>query len=242
MKLTDFRVLTFDCYGTLIDWESGIFAALHPLLEKSGRGLTRDAALENFARHESAQEGETPGMIYSDVLAQVHRRLAAEWGVAMREEEHRRFGASVPDWPAFPDSAEALKYLKQHYALVILSNVHREGFAGSNRRLGVEFDAIYTAQDIGSYKPDPKNFRYMLDHLAERGYAKDDILHTAQSLFHDHAPAKRFGLAGAWIDRRHDQSGWGATMPPPDGAAYDFRFPTLQAMADAHRAEREESR
>jgi 2-haloalkanoic acid dehalogenase type II len=239
MRLSDFSVLTFDCYGTLIDWESGIYTALQPLLAKSSGKLARDAALETFARHESAQEAETPGMIYSELLATVHRRLAKEWGVAAGEDEHRRFGASVPDWPAFPDSAEALKYLKQHYKLVILSNVDRESFKGSNKRLGVVFDAIYTAQDVGSYKPNPANFEYMLKHLAALGLGKGTILHTAQSLFHDHGPAKQFGLASAWIDRRHDQGGgWGATMPPPAGAGYDFRFTSMAAMVDAHRAER----
>jgi 2-haloalkanoic acid dehalogenase type II len=241
MRLSDFRVLTFDCYGTLIDWESGIYAALQPLLQKStqntGRTMSRDAALEIFARHESAQEDETPAMIYADLLATVHRRLARALDVATDEAEHVRFGASVPDWPAFPDSPDALAYLKQHYQLVILSNVDRESFKGSNRRLGVAFDAIYTAQDIGSYKPNPKNFEYLLAHLAQRGIAKTDILHTAQSLFHDHAPAKRFGLTSAWIDRRADQQGWGATMAPPEGAGYDFRFSSLAAMVEAYKAE-----
>ena len=241
MKLSDFRVLTFDCYGTLIDWEGGIYAALQPLLQKAkqttGQALSRDAALETFARHESAQEEATPTMIYSELLATVHRRLAHEWDAAMEDADHAQFGASVPNWPAFPDSAAALGYLKQHYQLVILSNVDRESFKGSNRRLEVAFDAIYTAQDVGSYKPDPNNFDYMLAHLAQRGVAKADILHTAQSLFHDHAPAKRFGLASAWIDRRHDQQGWGATMAPPEGAAYEFRFSSMAAMVEAHRAE-----
>jgi 2-haloacid dehalogenase len=237
MQLTDFRVLTFDCYGTLIDWETGIADALRPLLARLDRPPAREAALVAFARHETAQEAETPRMIYSDLLAAVHRRLAEEWRVAASDEDHRRFGASVPDWPAFPDSAPALQYLKQHYKLVILSNVDRESFKGSNRRLGVAFDAIYTAQDVGSYKPDPANFRYLLDRLAELGHGKQEILHTAQSLFHDHGPAKRFGLASAWINRRQQKEGWGATVAPPEGAAYDFTYPSLGAMAEAHRAE-----
>ena len=177
-------------------------------------------------------------MLYSELLAAVHRRLAREWNAAMTDADHARFGASVPDWPAFPDSPAALAYLKQHYKLVILSNVDRAGFAASNRRLGVTFDAIYTAEDIGSYKPNPANFQYLLDHLAEMGVQREKILHTAQSLFHDHAPARKFGLASAWIDRRHDQSGGGATVAAPAGTTYDFRFPSLQAMADAHRDER----
>jgi len=149
------------------------------------------------------------------------------------EEEHRRFGASVPDWPAFADSASSLQYLKKYYQLVILSNVDRESFKGSNKRLAVEFDAIYTAQDVGSYKPDPANFDYMLSHLAQRGVDSGQILHTAQSLFYDHAPAKTKHLASAWIDRRHDQDGWGATMPAP-GSAFDFRFTSMADMVKAH--------
>jgi 2-haloacid dehalogenase len=237
MKLIEFRVLTFDCYGTLIDWESGIHTALQPLLSKGGLDLSRDTVLETFARHESAQQEATPGMIYSDLLAKVHEQLARFWDVPAAEADHRRFGASVPDWPAFADSTSALQYLKKYYKLVILSNVDRESFKGSNRRLGVEFDAIYTAQDIGSYKPNPANFQYMLDRLAEQGHGKAEILQTAQSLFHDHAPAKRLGLASAWIDRRHDQTGWWATMAPPDGATYDFHFASLAAMMKAHQEE-----
>jgi 2-haloacid dehalogenase len=236
MKLTDFRVLTFDCYGTLIDWESGIFQALQPLLGRGGIRLDREAALAEFARHESAQEHETPGMIYSDLLAAVHARLAAAWGIPATAADHAEFGRSVPEWPAFPDSAASLQYLKRFYKLVILSNVDRESFKGSNRRLQVEFDAIYTAQDIGSYKPDLRNFHHMLERLAATGIAKGDILHTAQSLFHDHAPAKQVGLASAWIDRRHAAQGWGATMPPPSGTSYDFRFDSLADMVKAHEA------
>jgi 2-haloacid dehalogenase len=177
-------------------------------------------------------------MVYSDVLAVVHRRLAREFGIEVPDAMHAAFGASVPDWPAFADSASSLQYLKKYYQLVILSNVDRVSFAGSNKRLAVEFDAIYTAQDVGSYKPSPANFVYLLEHLKQRGIEPGMILHTAQSLFHDHAPAKQFGLASAWIDRRHEQAGWGATMPQP-GARYDFRF---NAMADLVKAHQEDLR
>jgi 2-haloalkanoic acid dehalogenase type II len=237
MRLHDFKALTFDCYGTLIDWETGLFDALQPLRSRAAPRLDRDAVLEIFARLQSAQEEATPSMIYSTLLTTVHRQLAQEWGVAPDPAEDMRFGASVPDWPAFADSPAALAYLKQHYQLVILSNVDRLSFAGSNRRLGVEFDAIYTAQDIGSYKPDLANFRYLLARLAERGIEQKQILHTAQSLYHDHGPAKRIGLASAWINRRHGRPGWGATLPPPEGAGYDFRFESLAAMAEAHARE-----
>jgi 2-haloacid dehalogenase len=237
MKLTDFKALTFDCYGTLIDWETGLYAALQPLLQKGGITLGRDEALAAFARHESAQQAETPGMIYSELLAEVHRRLAREWRVSDTEADAVAFGKSVPDWPAFSDTEASLQYLQRYYKLVILSNVDRESFAGSNRRLGVAFDAICTAQDIGSYKPDPRNFAYLINTMAGLGVLKRNILHTAQSLHHDHAPGQAAGLATAWIDRRHQLEGWGATVPPVGTPRYDFRFGSMAEMVAAHQVE-----
>ena len=237
MKLTDFKCLTFDCYGTLIDWETGLYAALQPLLKRGGVTLKRDQVLEAFGRHESAQETATPQMVYSELLTEVHRRLAREWNVSAAENEAIAFGKSVPDWPAFPDTVASLQYLQRYYKLVILSNVDRDSFAGSNRRLEVTFDAVCTAQDIGSYKPDPRNFAYVINKVAELGVLKRHILHTAQSLFHDHAPAQAAGLNSAWIDRRHQLEGWGATVPPVGTPKYDFRFASMADMVKAHRAE-----
>jgi 2-haloacid dehalogenase len=237
MRLADFKVLTFDCYGTLIDWESGIYDALRPLLTRAAVRLSRQEVLALFAEHEARQQAATPAMLYSDILATVHGQLAERWGAPRDAAEDAAFGASVGDWPAFADSPAALARLKRHYKLVILSNVDRASFARSNARLGVAFDAIHTAQDIGSYKPDPRNFDYLLARLGEQGFAPGDILHTAQSLFHDHAVANTKGLASCWIDRRGDQEGWGATSAPPAGVHYDFRFPTLAAMADARELE-----
>lgn len=238
MKLSDFKVLTFDCYGTLIDWEAGLSNELRALVARAPRAMSRDQILEEFGREELAREGETPAMPYPQLLAVVYRRLAEAWGTTTTNEEANIFGASVPDWPEFPDSAEALRYLKRHYKLVILSNVDRLSFRSSNARLKVDFDGIYTAQDIGSYKPSERNFQYMLRRLEEDfGFGKNDVLHVAQSLLHDHAPANRAGLASAWIDRRHAAKGWGATMPPSARPHYDFRFESMAALADAHRRE-----
>jgi 2-haloacid dehalogenase len=234
MKLTDFKALTFDCYGTLIDWETGLYTALQPLLQKGGVTLKRDEVLAAFARHESAQEATTPQMIYSELLAEVHRRLAREWNVSDDEKDAVAFGKSVPDWPAFPDTAQSLQYLQRYYKLVILSNVDRESFAGSNPRLGVTFDAVCTAQDIGSYKPDRRNFAFVINTVAGLGVLKRSILHTAQSLFHDHVPAQAAGLSTAWIDRRHQLEGWGAAVPPPGTPKYDFRFTSMGEMVRAH--------
>ena len=237
MKLTDFKALTFDCYGTLIDWETGMFNALKPLIGRAAGAISRDAVLEAHARHESSQQLTTPAMKYSELLAVVFKRLAEDWGVTVSWDECQTYGNSVADWPAFPDSTEALAYLKNHYKLVILSNVDNASFAHSNKRLKVEFDAVYTAQDIGSYKPSSRNFDYMIDKLAHRGIHKADILHTAESLFHDHVPANRHGLASCWIYRRHDKTGFGATMDPGAKPRHDFRFNSMADLAAAHRKE-----
>lgn len=239
MKLSDFKVLTFDTYGTLIDWETGIYNGLSPLFEKAGlQDRPRDEILGIFAQHESSQQEETPAMVYMQLLSVVYRRLAKEWGVKVSDEEANIFGASVPDWPEFTDSPRALHYLKKHFKLITLTNCDRLSYRGSNLRLRVEFDGIYTAQDVGSYKPNPRNFEYMLERLKQDfGFEKKDILHTAQSLFHDHAPSNKFGLAGAWIDRRHADKGWGATMPPPGTPKFDFKFNSMIEMARAHQAE-----
>ena len=234
MKLTDFKALTFDCYGTLIDWESGMVEGLKPLTSRLGREVSRNEILQAHARHESTQQAWTPGKRYADLLAIVYKRLAEEWGVPATPEDCAAYGQSVKDWPAFPDTVDALEYLKRHYKLVILSNVDNASFATSNARLQVEFDAIYTAEDVGSYKPSNRNFEYMLQKLESLGIGKADILHTAESLFHDHEPANRHGLASCWIYRRHDQEGFGATMTPGQMPHYAFRFNSMEDMVKAH--------
>ena len=236
-RLSDFSVLTFDCYGTLIDWESGIWDALQPLLHANGcDSVTRTKALAAFAEIESRQQSETPDRLYPDLLTAVHADFAKRFDLKTDADLDSAFGGSVPHWPAFPDTADALRRLKTHYKLAILSNVNRDGFAASNRKLGVTFDAIYTAEDIGSYKPNPRNFEYMLERLdADHGLSRGDILHTAQSLFHDHVPAAEAGLARAWIDRQGLSEGgdWGATAQVAERPEVDFLFPTMGAMAEA---------
>jgi 2-haloacid dehalogenase len=240
-RLTDFKVLTFDCYGTLIDWETGIWDALQPMIMLNQRSdILRDDALTSFGQHENSMETEMPDLHYRKVLEKVHQALAREFALESNDGLGQDVGQSVAHWPAFPDSADALRYLKTRYKLVILSNIDRESFAASNRKLGVSFDAIYTAQDISSYKPSPANFEYLLQHLqSDLGLAPGDVLHTAQSLFHDHAPARAFGLANAWIDRQNlsQQGNWGATTPLEDRPERDFSFFSMGAMAEAVKAD-----
>jgi putative hydrolase of the HAD superfamily len=234
MLLTNFDTLTFDCYGTLIDWESGMIEALKCLSGRAHRPLTRDQILEAHARHESSQQRYTPATRYRDLLAVVYKRLAEEWGVHVTHEDCVRYGQSVGDWPAFEDSPGALQYLKKYYKLVILSNVDNESFHASSRRLQVEFDAVYTAEDIGSYKPSARNFDYMIEKLEGIGVKKERILHTAESMFHDHKPANDHGLKSCWIFRRHAQLGFGATVNPGEMPHTGFKFNSMLEMVKAH--------
>ena len=237
MQLSDYKALTFDVYGTLIDWESGMVSALKPLTDRVSRHLSRDDILEAHAYYESTQQRWTPARKYSDLLPVVYRRLAEEWSVEVRWEECQAYGLSVRQWPAFDDSREALAYLKQHFKLMVLTNTDNTSFQGSNARLGVQFDGVYTAEDVGSYKPAQRNFDYMFEALARQGIAKRDILHTAESMFHDHAPANQNGVDNCWIYRRHDKQGFGATMNPGDMPSYDFQFTSMMDMVRAHQAE-----
>lgn len=234
--LTDFSVLTFDCYGTLIDWETGIWDALQPLILRSGTSPDRESVLNEYAQIEHALEAEDPSAPYNELLGRVHARLAASWQTASNAELDEAFAESVQHWPAFADTAEALRSLHDRYKLVILSNVHRRGIAASIRKLGVDFDAVYTAEDIGAYKPADANFEYLLQHLNDDfGLQRSDVLHTAQSLFHDHVPANRFGIASAWIDRQRlsDGGSWGATASVEELPSVDFRYYSLGEMAAA---------
>ncbi len=225
--LTDFDILTFDCYGTLIDWERGILAALRRVLDPRGITASDDELLEAFARFEAAAEAG-PYLTYRAVLARALTGVAAELGVEPTPAEVERFSESVRDWPPFPDSVEALARLAGRYKLGVITNCDTDLFARSNERLGVHFDWVITAQQLGSYKPNPRNIELALEQI---GGPRSRHLHVAQSLFHDHVPAQAAGLRTAWIDRRHDRPGFGAT--PPADAKPDFTFPDMASFAAA---------
>jgi putative hydrolase of the HAD superfamily len=233
LDLTAYRALSFDCYGTLIDWETGISAVLAPWAREHGLGLGGEELLLAYADNEAAVERDTPAALYPDVLATAFRRTGEKLGAPVSESWARRLGDSVPDWPAFPDSADALARLARRYKLIIVSNVHRAGFAGSNQHLRGDFAAVITAEDVGAYKPAENHFRALDATLPRLGVQREALLHVAQSLFHDHVPAKREGLPSVWINRRHDRPGWGATPQPNDEWTYDMEFRSMAEFADA---------
>jgi len=233
LDLTDYRALSFDCYGTLIDWETGIAAVMAPWAREHGLDLSDEDLLRAYADNEAAVQRETPSALYPDVLAIAFRRTGETLGAPVSDAWAERLGGSVPDWPAFPDSADALARLARHYKLIIVSNVHRAGFAGSNEHLRGDFAAIITAEDVGAYKPAENHFRALDATLADLGVDRGALLHVAQSLFHDHVPAKREGLPSVWINRRHDRPGWGATPQPSEKWTFDLEFPSMADFADA---------
>jgi len=228
-----YTTLSFDCYGTLIDWENGIATALRPWAVDAGLAIDDQDLVAAHARHETHVQQANPVAEYPEVLADTLRRIGSELGVQVSEEDATAYGQSVGEWPAFPDSADALGRLAERFKLVILSNIDRTSFAESNKQLGVEFDLIVTAQDVGSYKPDPANFEFMFDRLSDIGSDRTDLVHVAESLYHDHEPAQRFGLPSVWIDRRHDREGSGAAAQPRTKVEPLWRFTSLGAFADA---------
>ena len=221
-----FDALTFDCYGTLIDWETGILAGLRSVLEPRGPVPDGDRLLEAFARFEAEAEAG-PYLRYREVLGRSLRGVCAELGVEPSRSEVEAYGGSVGDWPAFPDSLDALTRLKTRFRLGVITNCDDDLFAASNRRLGVEFDWVVTAQQAGSYKPATHNFELAFERI---GLPRERILHVAQSLYHDHVPARALGLSTAWIDRRHDKPGFGAT--PPASVTPDVIAPDMTSFAD----------
>ena len=225
LNFDDLQVLTFDCYGTLIDWESGIWEALCPVFADHRIEMTTDQALELYSELESeAERGEYHD--YKTVLRMVLEGFGSRLGFVPTQIELHRLPESVKDWPAFPDSTRALQAFKKKYKLAIVSNVDDDLIAWSAQRLDVQFDWIITAQQAKSYKPSLNNFHLALERI---GAPRNKILHVAQSLFHDIVPAKALGLSTVWINRRHDKAGFGAT--PPAQAQPDLQVPDLQTLA-----------
>lgn len=220
-----FDVLSFDCYGTIIDWERGILAALEPIFDAHAVLLGSNDALELFGKFESRLESGDY-MEYRVVLQCVLDEFGARLGFVPSADERETFALSVLDWPPFPDSSRALKALQTKYKLAIISNVDDDLFAHSARRLDMTFDWVITAQQVRSYKPSLQNFERAFERI---GVPRSRQLHVAQSLFHDIVPAKSLGLSTVWVNRRKGKGSAGAT--PPASATPDLEVPDLETLA-----------
>ncbi len=226
LDFSQFEYLTFDCYGTLINWEAGILSALRPILSAHGVTISDDDFLALYGEFESeAQSGEFK--IYRQVLEEVVRAFGERFGFSPSLAEAQSLPQSLAHWPPFPDTVEALHRLHTRFKLAIISNVDNDLFAETAKLLQVPFDAVVTAEQARSYKPSLNNFQLALQRI---GRPKENILHVAQSLYHDIAPARVLGLKCVWVNRRINQSGPGATKPA--AAVPDLEVPSLKAFAD----------
>ena len=228
------EVLSFDCYGTLIDWESGILASLRQVLGTSGPQAPDDALLEAYARHEARLEAG-PWRPYRQILTEALAATIAERGRSVPGPMRAKMGGSVADWPAFRDSVVALSRLRTRFGLAVITNCDTDLFEFSNDRLGRPFSWVITAQQVGSYKPSRRNFDFALKRI---GLPPDRIVHVAQSLYHDHVPAQEMGLRTVWVNRRHDRGGFGATPPAtarPNLVVPDMATLALTAVSEATR-------
>jgi 2-haloacid dehalogenase len=226
LNFEKFRVLTFDCYGTLIDWESGIWDNLQPILAAHTASITRNDALELYAELEpQAESGAYRD--YKSVLRIVVQGFGERLGFVASAAEAQTFALSVKNWQPFPDTVDALQALKTKYKLAIISNTDDDLFAGTARHLQAPFDWVITAQQVRSYKPSLNNFERAVERI---GLPKNQILHVAQSLHHDIAPAKQFGVATVWVNRHANKPGASAT--PPATAQPDLTVPDLRTLVE----------
>lgn len=224
LNFQQFEVLSFDCYGTLIDWESGILPPLQSLLANYHIKERDRALLESFAQFEAdAEKGEF--INYRQVLRKVVTQLGIKYALSFTETELNSLGESLKNWQPFPDTVAALKQLKEKYKLAIISNVDDDLFAETAKHLPIAFDYVITAQQVKAYKPSTRNFEIARDRM---GIAPEKWLHIAQSIYHDIVPAQSMGLSTIWVNRRKDKEGSGATLPAT--AKPDLEVPDLQSL------------
>ena len=226
LDLSQFKILTFDCYGTLIDWESGILGALNAALAAHNRNIPTQELLVAYAEIEPQIQSEGY-LVYREVLAEVMRRLGKRFNVAFTADEVASLAESIRDWQPYPDTVTALRRLKPRYKLAIISNIDDDLFAHSAKKLAVPFDFVITAQQVGSYKPSLKNFEVALERIA---LPKGQILHVAESVYHDVIPASSLGLKTVWVDRKQ-QTGQKASKVA--SGRPDLIVTTLSELADA---------
>jgi 2-haloacid dehalogenase/putative hydrolase of the HAD superfamily len=212
INFSNFKAVTFDCYGTLIDWETGISTLVRPWLQELGTQAPVDLVMSAFALMQAKHQQVRPTLLYPEVLRRTWLDIERTFGWQENYQHANTFAESVPVWPPFSDTNESLKYLKHYFKLGILSNVDNNSLAGTLRLLAVPFEVLVTAEDVGSYKPGLAHFETALTRFDALGISKDEILHVAQSKHHDIAPGLQIGLTTVWVNRRYGRSGSGATL------------------------------
>jgi putative hydrolase of the HAD superfamily len=234
MPLNSYKILTFDVVGTLIDFEAGIINCIRPIAEKAGRALDDEQILLSYGKAEGIEHIRTPGIPFPPMLAPIYRSMAGELGLPVNATCEQALHASIPDWPAFPDSIAALKRLRQRFRLVAMTNSDNWALNHFARTLELPFDDTVTAEDVATCcKPDPQFFAYARGRQSVHGYRMADYLHVAQSQYHDIGVAKHIGYDVAWIERRKGKEGFGGTPAPEAMVKPDYHYATLGELADA---------
>jgi putative hydrolase of the HAD superfamily len=233
--LGEYRWLSFDVVGTLIDFEAGIVGAVREIATASGVEVDDQRVLESFGSAEGEQQHSTPQLPFTQMLDPVYRRMAAELGLPTGMEERAALRKSIPDWPAFPDAVEAMAELGERYRLVALTNADNWALDRMATTLGSPFHDSVTAEDVGLNKPDPQVFAYCAGRQSAHGYTRDGWLHVAQSQYHDIATAKAMGVTTCWIERRRNKAGFGATPSPAALIEPDYHYSSLAELAAATR-------
>ena len=238
MDFSRFTTISFDCYGTLIDWESGILPVLRHVLGSHGQSqsqsqnLTDAAILELYGEFEAEAESG-PYQSYREVLQSVVRAFAERFHFEASSAEIRSLHESVHAWPPFPDTVAALHELQKLYKLVVISNIDDDLFAETRKHLDVEFDGVITAEQARSYKPSINNFQMALRTLA---LSPDRLLHAAQSIYHDVVPARSLGISTVWVNRKSARPVIGAVRGSAALASEkraDLEVPDLASLAAA---------
>lgn len=224
-----FRYLTFDVVGTLIDFESGLIDSLSAIAAEHGKTLDGEQALSLYREARYMPEA----LRFPDDLARVYVIIAPKLGLPAEKALGERLRASVPNWRAFPDSAAALARLAKRYRLIAMTNAQRWAHDHFAHALGNPFYAAFTTDDTGTEKPDPAFFEQVLAFIAKDGGSRDDVLHVAQSQYHDIGVSRRLGITNCWIERRHAVKGYGGTIAPQSFTQPDYHFTSMVELADA---------
>lgn len=228
-NLLGFTYLTFDVVGTLIDFEAGIKGCLAEIAAEAGISVDGEAALSLYREARYAKDAD----LFPDDLVRVYSVIAPKLGLPAGTEHGERLRDSAARWAGFPDSKEAMTRLAQRYKLIAMTNARRWAFTHFSTELGDPFYASFTADDTGTEKPDPAFFQHVFDFVEREGGGKADILHVAQSQYHDIGISRQLGLTNCWIQRRHAQQGYGGTIEPAQFTEPDVHFRSMAELADA---------
>lgn len=235
IDFSKYRVLTFDCYGTLIDWEGGITKLVRPWLADLDPQVPPNRLLTSFARVQTKLQQVRPVLLYTDVMRRTWSDIEDTFGWQTDAAHANAFANSVGTWPPFPDTVESLRYFERFYRLAILSNVDNSSLGRTLKLLQVPFALTVTAQDAETYKPSLALFNKAIAMLEDIGISRNEILHVAQSKFHDINPGRELGLTTVWVNRRHDQKGSGATLATE--AEPHLTITSLEELVELHQAQ-----